>query len=1031
MQPPNQPPHESPFDGRKALARFAEGIGRLRVLWPWFDFSDAGTPDARRRQFRQFIILTAIAIGVYQVQTFLSNTLTTPATPHGMVDLELAGNPAVARDVLRQWSGDGHMTLRLALLALAVNSVYVYFYVPVVFMVGRWIKQNIEGPQSQYLTALVEFGGYAAAIMLLAGCFDWLENLSLALLLATSWQAGAHGAWLWVAIPTALFAACKFALFVAAGFYAIVALPQTKDAQSVFKVWRLVGVNLLLGIAPCALLILTSQGQEILRVLGEDLTGDNTNWASWLRALLLFFSVLYLAHNSWDWAQFLVTEETEKRDEITPGSWPLVQLPRLCGILPLVLMAMALWTASLPVATAKPAADVARSVGLSPHATIALWILSALMAAIMVACFKLKEPLRIWKPVRVSVLGAPRAAGRGGWILSALVLGALLIPLSAGEFGNGGTLFLGRLGAASVVLLAFSFFVPVGSALVWLRVHKRINAPVLLLAWLFVCASFDLGDNHEVRSRPGNGRLGLRMDSAAFQADLQKSVASASAGRLFNGEITTVDIRTGKPMDPDEILDPRADLPLYDLNDAFTAWLANRRDLAAWSGGKGKSGAAAKPYPVFFIAAEGGGIRAAYETADLLATIQQSNPTFAQHTFMISGVSGGSLGGAVFAALTRYGIKGQEPVPGAKWHTAVDNILKHDLLTPPLAGMLSADLVQRVIPIAMPRADRARALEIALENAWDDGIEETDPAASRATKRIMRSSMYRIYGDFTTASTPAVFFNSTCAQTGQRLVCSPLWPRDHLASRVVRGLPAENDGTVNRLPGISGLQCLSGVAEKCDLNLSTASVLSARFPGVSSSGGLVHRRLAPFRPSKTGDPIVVPLTFQRRYVDGGYYENSGLSTLNDILTALGAYDNDWDGPPRKSGRAPWYPVIVTINFQDTDSMAPMANMEETFPVNVQRQAFDELSPLQTFVAIYGAHGVSAEQRIDSQLVTLKQIHGDARWLPFTFRITDAALPLGWLLSKAARDSISQQTNQGPNQQQVATLRKLLNRENRR
>jgi hypothetical protein len=56
-------------------------------------------------------------------------------------------------------------------------------------------------------------------------------------------------------------------------------------------------------------------------------------------------------------------------------------------------------------------------------------------------------------------------------------------------------------------------------------------------------------------------------------------------------------------------------------------------------------------HPLYIVAAEGGGIRAAYWTAAVLGTIQDEQPAFADHVFAISGVSGGSLGAAVFVSL--------------------------------------------------------------------------------------------------------------------------------------------------------------------------------------------------------------------------------------------------------------------------------------------------------------------------------------------------------------------------------------------
>ena len=58
-------------------------------------------------------------------------------------------------------------------------------------------------------------------------------------------------------------------------------------------------------------------------------------------------------------------------------------------------------------------------------------------------------------------------------------------------------------------------------------------------------------------------------------------------------------------------------------------------------------------FPVYIVAAQGGGIYAAYHTAILLSRIQDYCPEFRNHLFAISSVSGGSLGSAVFASVTK------------------------------------------------------------------------------------------------------------------------------------------------------------------------------------------------------------------------------------------------------------------------------------------------------------------------------------------------------------------------------------------
>ena len=117
-----------------------------------------------------------------------------------------------------------------------------------------------------------------------------------------------------------------------------------------------------------------------------------------------------------------------------------------------------------------------------------------------------------------------------------------------------------------------------------------------------------------------------------------------------------------------------------------------------------------KIHPLFIVATEGGGIRAAYWTATVLGELQDKNPTFASHVFAISGVSGGSLGALVFDALLA------EPNP-EKFKGKARDILGQDFLSPALASMLYPDFVQRFLPFPVPHFDRARALEMGWEKA--------------------------------------------------------------------------------------------------------------------------------------------------------------------------------------------------------------------------------------------------------------------------------------------------------------------------
>jgi hypothetical protein len=81
------------------------------------------------------------------------------------------------------------------------------------------------------------------------------------------------------------------------------------------------------------------------------------------------------------------------------------------------------------------------------------------------------------------------------------------------------------------------------------------------------------------------------------------------------------------------------------LEPAFRRWLEHRRPAIEAYRAKDKT------YPVFIVAAQGGGISAGYHAALSLARLYDECPEFARHVFAISAVSGGSLGSAVFAEL--------------------------------------------------------------------------------------------------------------------------------------------------------------------------------------------------------------------------------------------------------------------------------------------------------------------------------------------------------------------------------------------
>ena len=169
-----------------------------------------------------------------------------------------------------------------------------------------------------------------------------------------------------------------------------------------------------------------------------------------------------------------------------------------------------------------------------------------------------------------------------------------------------------------------------------------------------------------------------------------------------------------------------------DLAEVFENWLSRRQDRDKF-----------ERYPVYVVAAEGGGLYAAEHTAHVLSYIQDRCPGFAQHIFAISAVSGGAVGasafnaaladnghtqvsercdfvegGAVSAAQTEAVASEASAVEGTASDAAASGttgktgrFLDHDFLSPTLWTFLFLDLPLGLLPAQIVEHDRAIALE--------------------------------------------------------------------------------------------------------------------------------------------------------------------------------------------------------------------------------------------------------------------------------------------------------------------------------
>jgi hypothetical protein len=370
--------------------------------------------------------------------------------------------------------------------------------------------------------------------------------------------------------------------------------------------------------------------------------------------------------------------------------------------------------------------------------------------------------------------------------------------------------------------------------------------------------------------------------------------------------------------------------------------------------------------PVFLVTSEGGGIRAAYWTALVLAELEDRNPDFSRRLFALSGVSGGSVGGGVFAALVREGEEARAAgsMPAGAWYRGkAEEILGHDFLSPVLAKMVAPDLAQRFLFFPMPFADRAWALEDGWAKAWEQEFPESE-RLSRPFLELWEGEAGR--------RVPALLLNGTHVETGRRIVATNLpWQ--------ARELPDTYDL----------LRTL-----RSDLPLKTAIHNSARFTYMSPAGTLR---------SPSG-------TLYGHVVDGGYFENSGAATLLSVLQTVARECQDLGCRDRIY-------VLYLRNNPSTDPDSPRDPADPNRDSSPDLALNEVLSPVRALLDTRDARGTLAMTELRG---AAENLTADSRAHFFELGLCEhsrgsrqkASLPLGWTLSETSRSAMADQLDQG-------------------
>jgi len=268
---------------------------------------------------------------------------------------------------------------------------------------------------------------------------------------------------------------------------------------------------------------------------------------------------------------------------------------------------------------------------------------------------------------------------------------------------------------------------------------------------------------------------------------------------------------------------------------------------------------------VVFIAASGGGIKAAVWTSTVLAGLTEDKAIgtkFPRSVVLLSTVSGGTVGAMYFVNAYK---DGRPPGP-AEARAGVAKAGTSSL-SAVAWGLAYPDFWRIVFSPAVP-ADRDRGW--ALEERWRIALD--DPGQTLSTWRAGIQQGWR----------PVPIFNATVVETGDRLTISPIdVPQGDRGAGLVR-----TQKTPRRLD-------FRDLYPGRDLHVATAARLSATFPWVSSV-------------ARPGDRTI-PESQRYHVGDGGYFDNDGVvSALEFMDEALGQL---YEEPPK---RAPRTAVLIRI-----------------------------------------------------------------------------------------------------------------------
>ena len=430
--------------------------------------------------------------------------------------------------------------------------------------------------------------------------------------------------------------------------------------------------------------------------------------------------------------------------------------------------------------------------------------------------------------------------------------------------------------------------------------------------------------------------------------------------------------------------------------------------------------------PMIMIAAEGGGIRAAYWTVKGLEALDSNtHGSCGAHSVLFSG---GASGGSVGLTVARFSGTPTDPGTGRAVQ-AVEAMAEPDTLSQAVIGTFVRDPLYGAtgVPlgsfgVAPPRtwADRARLIELGWDRAAVGQAWGTRPFLSDSAK-------------LSPATGPLVLNSSSVASQCR------VW-----VSQLDLEQPASSDGeqqcdhrfspgarTVDLFgaygpAGGSGPGCLGSVSA------STAALLTARFPYVTPGGVVGSCNVN----GSGAEPGFWPRT---QLIDGGYIENTGLATITDLSTQWLAQvrSHNEDVVAERSSSPLIVPIVVFLTNEQATAgrlTKPPALQNELLlpPVGYLRGS----ATLTRTDALLQRVSTTVRTRSICPPSLGSPVDCDAAAAAFPRRVIvvdrtaqpEVTAPLGWVLSKASMTGLNEamthqvNTNCSPDSKEPSCLR---------